>query len=335
MRAATFIDHVQRLFGDPEGQFHKTEKVLFNLNTAIEDICTLSKTICTWIYIPAIKGQGLYGLPESYLETKYAFYYCEGQLLELTRATTKDTAPQIFSDSQYYNTTPLTYSDGGNAFIEKVVSTVDDEIAYQKVFPGVGVGEFRANAEIPTIRIGDRLINITDNSEGEITDFDAPNGTIEYRNLRNGETNRMNPDDEFRILSRTEHRHSIVIAPPPQKTDKKGAESIYVYYARTHIPITMDNIENQNDELEISTVWHAALRNRTLYYMAVEEKGIDSPTTLSFDVQYNTEYRKALPSARKRIRESISHWKSTPRRPPPRIVISSLDQSVDPEIIVE
>lgn len=320
MRAGNFITHVQSLLGDPEGEFHTTEKVLLHLNTAIEEVCTRSRTICTWIYLPAIKGQGMYGMPDDFLAFKYVGFYYQDQLLEIHPGGIADAAPAIFSQRNYYNI-PHTFAEGGNAYVEKVVTTVQRLIETQEVYPGVGTGAFIANAEIPTVLVGDRLINYTDGSEGVVTAVDNPNGRISYADLANGQDNTMSQGDHFRILSRTEHRHTLSIAPPPQKTDKVGAESIFVFYAREHLPITKEHIDNRNDEIEIGTEWNAALRHRVCYYGSLEEKGIDNHQTQLFEVAYETEYMKRYPKANRRIQQTITTWRRGGKRPPPRITI--------------
>ena len=120
MRAGNFITHVQALVGDPDGDLHTTEKVLLHLNTAIEEICTRSRTVCTYIYLPAIKGQGMYGMPDPFLAFKFVGYYYQDRLIEVYPGGITDAAPGIFSQRNYYSI-PHTYADGGNAFIEKVV----------------------------------------------------------------------------------------------------------------------------------------------------------------------------------------------------------------------
>ena len=323
MRAGNFITDISQLLGDPSGDFHTTDNLLRYLNIAIEDICTRSRTICTWIYLQAIKEQGMYGLPDTFLEFKFVGYYYQDQLIEVHPGGIADTAPGIFSQRyQNYNNIPHTFADGGNAYVEKVVTTVQRLVEAQEVYPGVGTGTFIAGAEIPTVKVGDRLINYTDNSEGVITVVDPPNGRITYADLANGEDNTMSQGDNFRILSRTEHRHTLALSPPPQKTDKLGTESLYVFHAREHIPISMENIENDNDEVEIGTEWNSTLRHRVCYYACLEEKGIDNPQTQIYEIKYETDYDKAFPKANRRIKQTISSWRRGGRRSPPRISIT-------------
>ena len=323
MRAGHFITHVQSLVGDPDGDFHTTEKVLLHLNTAIEEICTRSRTVCTYIYIPAVKGQGMYGMPDNFLAFKYVGYYYQDELIPIYPGGMADAAPAIFSQRNSYGI-PHTYADGGNAYVEKTVGRVQTVEEVQQVYPGVGIGTFRSDTEIPSVLIGDRLINFTDNSEGVITDVDNPNGRITYANLKDGKDNRMDIGDNFRILSRTEHRKTLAISPPPQKTDSIGAESIFVFYAREHLPITLENIENRNDEIEIGDEFNSTLRHRVCYYACLEERGLDNPATAGFDVKYETDYNKAFPKANRRIQQLITTWRSGGRRPPPRITIKQI-----------
>lgn len=333
MRASDFISYVQTMLGDPEGQFHPSEKILLHLNTTIEDICTRSRTICTFNYIAAVKDQGVYGMPENYLEAKNVFFYYQGELIPLTRDTLTNTAPPIFS-KYTYNNVPMTYSEGGNAYVEKLVSSV--QTGKIRTDASSDVWRLTLDDYYPNILIGDRFINITDNSEGIISIVMDVNPTqLQIREIKNGVDNQIAVDDQFRILSRTEHRHSLNIAPAPGKTDKIGAESLYVFFARTHTPITIENLQNQNDYIELGAEWNRTIRNGTCYYASLVEKGVDSPTTDRFQIIYETEYKKAEPKAKRRTREALSHWKKTPRRPPPRVVISSLDESRDPTIAVE
>lgn len=328
MRAEHFINQVQRLLGDPEGQFHTTENMLSHLNTALEEICTRSRTLCTWLYVAVVNGQGFYGLPESFLEFKYVGYFYNGHLYPLTPGNIADAAPAIFREPQY-NHIPHTYAEGGNAFVEKVVTTVQTSEQHENVYPGVGTGTFVAGAEIPTVHVGDRLLNITDNSEGEITDVDPPSGRITYDKLDGGEDNTMAKGDEFRILSKTEHRYSIAISPPPTKTDPTGTESLYIYLARNHTPITQQDIDNKNDEIELSTEFNTTLRHRVMYYASMENDGIDHPATITYDVKYETDYMSAFPKANRRIREYISAWRSkTHRIPNNRNIITMADWQV-------
>ena len=325
MRAGNFITHVQSLVGDPSGDFHTTEQVLLHLVTAIEDICTRSRTICTWMFLPAVRGQGMYGMPDNFLEFKFVGFYYQDQLLEVYPANTAETAPRIFSE-RYQNRSqiPHTFADGGNAHTERVAANVQELIEAQQMYPGVGVGTFISGAEILTVRAGDRLINITDNSEGVITEVDPPNRRITYARLDNGADNTMNVGDEFRILSRTEHLHTLALSPPPPRDDVIGAESIYVFFAREHISISMEDIKNRNDEIEIGTEWHSALRHRVCYYASLEEKGIDNAQTQLFDVKYETDYAKAFPKANRRIRQVISSWRTAGRGVKPRITITQI-----------
>ena len=326
MRAGAFIPQVQSLLGDPEGDFHTTEKVLLHLNTAIEDICTRSRTICSWLLIPAIEDQGRYGLPEKFLEFKFVGYYYQDQLLQLTPGGVADIAPAIFSDRNYHYGIPHTYADGGNAFLEKVVSTIEtvETVGSAVIFSVTLDGHY------PDIKIGDRFLNVTDDSEGVITTVGTENPTtVQIENINNGIDNMVEIDDEFRIVSRTEHRHSLSIAPPPKITDIKGEKSIYVFYAREHISITMENIENANDEIEVGTEWNSTLRHRVCYYAALEEKGIDNAQTISFDIKYETDYMKTFPKANRRIREIISTYRNAGRRIRPKTTIShAYDHSV-------
>lgn len=178
--------------------------------------------------------------------------------------------------------------------------------------------------EYDSILIGDKIINYTDNSEGIVTDkslFSETVGIFHFQ-MFNGTDNMMEVGDEFRILSNTEHLHSILLSPPPRTDDEIGAESIFVFYAKRQIPITMFNITEGTDEIELGAEWHSALRHRVGYYASLEEKGVDSSQTQFYDIKYETDYMRAFPKANRRIREAISSWRNSNRRLPSRVTIT-------------
>lgn len=465
MRAEIFISDVQRLLGDPTGQFHTTENMLTYLNMALEDICTRSRTLCTWLYLPVVNGQGHYGLPENFLEFRYVGFFYNGFLYPLNPGGTADTAPSVFSDRQNYNM-PYTYSEAGNAYVEKIVGTVvETTTASEEIYRGLPVPQDATDAELgdyvldiftekgaflgviqdylseaqsetgvffvlatqgfqsipdlvltndftttngnltgyflgstteselhtfwtedgpynpntayyyydtlykdlrlvqrtsrtheayvgnprtnlavnitdaqyQSILIGDRIVNYTDNSEGNITDksrYSERTAILHFDQLYDGEDNLMELGDEFRITSRTEHRHTIALAPSPTKDDAAGEESLYIYLARTHAPITQEHIDNHNDEIELGTEFNSTLRYQIMYYASLEDKGIDHAQTIGFDVKYNTDYMKAFPKAQRRIREYLSAWRGRTHRLPNRRLITNLaDWSVSPIVV--
>ena len=322
MRADTLIKQMQTLLGDPNGDYHDDAKLLLHINTALTDICTRARTLCTWHYEAGLQGQGMYGLPEEYLETKYAGYYHNGGVCELTPGGVPDVAPAIFKDNQS-NNVPHTYTHIGNASVEKLIATV---VPHPRGGDSSGEASFYSSAPAYGTKIGDRIFNMTDNSEGEVLELSEGFSQITFKNLFNGERNTMEVDDIFRIVSATEHRHAIAISPPPPKTDTFGAESIYLYIARNHKQITQEAIDNENDEIELGSEFDSALRHRVGYYASLEEHGIDHPKTIAFSVQYETDYHKTYPKANRRIRQYLTSWRQQSRRIKPR---RTLKQTAD------
>ena len=330
MRVQPLITHCLTLLGDPHGDYHTPEKMLLHANTALEDIATRSRTICTWVFLPVLKGQGMYGLPENYLETKYAGYYHRGEFCDLTPGGTDDTAPMIFREHLPVGSVPFNYSEGGNAYVEKVVAEViavpDDPEADNS-----GEVTFFSSVPVPTARIGDRLINVTDNAEGIITEISTGFAQFTFERLANGMRNTMQVGDTFRILSATEHRHTLAIAPPPDKTDTPGSESLYIYIARDHKKFKQIDLENGNDEIELGTEFNQSIRNRVQYYMSEDENGLEHKRTIGYDVQFQTNYRTAFLKANSRIKQYLSTWKRNRRRlKPQRTVVQTADWSNRP-----
>jgi len=316
--AGELINHCRTLMGDPEGDYHTDAKMLLHVNTALEDISTRSRTMCQWEYIAVSEGQGMYGLPEGYLEAKYVAFYYYGRLNELVPGAISDTAPAIFRDTTIQRI-PYHYSDGGIAYTEKLYSTV----VTHPTNPNFDTsGEVNFLSETPSIHIepGDRLINITDGSEGNISEVNSFT-QFTFIGLSGGEDNRMEVGDEFRILSQTQTARVIAISPPPTKDDTDGNESLYIYHARQHLFFSQDNIDNYNDQIELDVEFNTAIRNRVLYYMSVDQNGIDHQMTIAFDIKFETDYARAFPKANRRIRQYISTWRLGGNRIPPRKTI--------------
>ena len=143
-----------------------------------------------------------------------------------------------------------------------------------RVYVGNPETDFAVNItprEFSSIVIGDKIVNRTDGSEGRVTDtvwYDADTAIIYFNNLFNGDDNQMQIGDEFRVLSFTAHRHAIAIAPPAEKDDEVGEESLYIFMARNHKPFSIDDLDNANDEIELGEEFNSTLRFRVLYYMS-------------------------------------------------------------------
>lgn len=314
MRASQVISHVRTLLGDPHGDYHTDEKMLLHVNAALEDICDRSRSLKVGSYSALIEGQASYGLSYDFLEMDIVGVIHQGRWFELDYADLGAQLPEIHTDFNYAGYTPWRYTIWGQAHDEKVVTTVQRVVNYQEVYPGVGTGTFVAGSEIPTVLEHDRLINITDSSEGVITEVDQPNARITYQNLGGGEDNEMEEGDQFRVTSPEAGRKNLVISPPPTRSDEEGVESLFTYFTRSHPEITQERIDDRNDNLELDSEFASTLRHRVSYYASLDEKGLDHPATQSFDIKYETDYMKAIIPVRRRYRQFISSWRAGVRR---------------------
>ena len=323
-RASDLINHCRTLAGDPEADYHDDTKMLLHLNTSLRDIALRSRTFCEWIYMAMISGQGTYGLPDRYLEAKYVGYRYQGKLRELTPGGTSDVAPAVFDETLRTNSIPWSYADGGAAQIEKAVTTVESsEISNEGETQGYG--DFVSTDPVPNAISGDTLINVTDGSEGVISEPQQRDDDITflYHSLAGGEDNKLEADDVIRILSRSAHLHSITIAPPPGKTDEIGKESLFAYIAALPREIQSAHIQADNDFIEIAQEFEPALRQRIMYYMRFDQDGATADTTQSHEIRYETDYATAYPKANRRIRQYLTSWKMAGQRIPRAIKITA------------
>ena len=332
MLASEIINHTQTLAGDPDGDYHDDDKMLLHLNTSLHDLATRSRSFCEWLYIAMIDGQGIYGLPNEFLDFRYVGFKYRGRLLDLSPGHIRDAAPFIFDDREQGYQLPHTYTLGGNAPIEHVVTTVESsEISDDGELNGYG--EFVSTDPAPGALAGDRIINVTDGSEGRLgipmLRESDDKVSFEYNSLVNGEDNKMEEDDVFRITSRSSHLHTIALAPPPRETDEIGFESLFAYISRTHRIIQPVHIQDNNETLEVDSEFQPALRHRILFYMRMDENGIDHNTTRAHNVDFETEYFRAYPKVRRRINEYLTAWRQAGQRiPKARTVTATGDWTV-------
>ena len=310
MRASQIIDHVATLLGDPSKDYHTADKLLLHLNAALEDICDRSRSLRSPSYHRLIANQSMYGLPESFLEADIVGIVYQGRWRELEYADLAPTLPAIIDDVTA-GLAPWRYTIWGQAHIEKHVSTV-----VEHPDGGDSTGEVSFFSSVPLLETlrGDRIINITDDSEGRVVSLSENARQVIFEDLAGGDDNRMQVGDQFRILSPEASRKNLVISPPPTTADEDGRESLFIYFARSHQEITQQLIDDENDRLEIDPEFASTLRHRVSYYASLDEKGIDHPATQTHDIKYETDYSTAIIPVRRRIRQFISSWRAGTRR---------------------
>ena len=296
--------------GDPDGDYHTADKLLLHLNAALEDICDRSRSLRVPSYHRLIANQSMYGLPASFLEADIVGIVYQGRWRELDYADLGPTLPAIIGDVTA-GLAPWRYTIWGQAHIEKYVASV---IENPNTNDPSGEVTFYSSVPLSGVLRGDRIINITDDSEGRVRAVSADFLEVTFENLAGGDDNRMQIGDEFRILSPEASRKNLVISPPPTISDETGTESLFIYFARSHQEITQQRIDDENDTLEIDTEFASTLRHRVSYYASLDERGIDHPSTQAYDIKFETDYAKAIIPVRRRIRQFITSWRAGVRR---------------------
>ena len=226
MRASQVIDHVATLLGDPSKDYHTADKLLLHLNAALEDICDRSRSLRSPSYHRLIANQSMYGLPESFLEADIVGIVYQGRWRELDYADLGPTLPAIIDDVTA-GLAPWRYTIWGQAHIEKYVATV---IENPNTNDQSGEVSFYSSVPLSGVLRGDRIINITDDSEGRVSALSEGFSQVIFEDLAGGDDNRMQVGDEFRILSPEASRKNLVISPPPTTADEDGTESLFIYY---------------------------------------------------------------------------------------------------------
>lgn len=311
MRASTVINHVRTLLGDPHGDYHRDENMLLHLNAALTDISDRSRSLRVPSYHPLIEGQAAYGLPASFLEADIVGIVHQGLWRELEFVDLGATLPMMLSETNT-RLVPQHYTIWGQARVEKHVATVVKHPSNDG--DSSGILSFFSSVPLLDALPGDRVINITDNSEGRIVELKSGGSEVVFRDLEGGDDDLMQIGDEFRILSPEASRKNLILSPPPTESDELGNESLFLYYSRSHAEIFQQDIDDENDTLEIDPEFASTLRHRVSYYASLDEHGFDHATSQGFDVKYETDYARAIIPVRRRIRQFISSWRSGVRR---------------------
>ena len=166
--------------------------------------------------IPILSGVNEYTLPKDYIQMVSIYHHKPDQTpIRLTPkilANYRQHDPELidnFASEGYYFEHYEVSGQTGEILADGVVTWVDD--AFQ----------FAAdNADLQNVRVGDIVNNITDGSQGIITNFGSGIATLGER-LHGGRSNRMQYGDEFTIQSREENRFVLETYPKIRLSSNK------------------------------------------------------------------------------------------------------------------
>ena len=220
---------------------------------------------------------------------------------------------------------PFYFDVWGKVRREKIVATVDaisggEGIFADSDFPTLdqtfGFKFEDGLSGIDDIRVRDLIINMTDGSEGFVTERHTLGHGLAlfgYSRLENGKRT----DDDFgkimegdfiRITTPNVVSHALRISPPPTQTSEPGEEVLWMYLSRKHYEIRQEHIDQFNAELELDVELETPTLERLIYWMRREELGASDPETLAQNQMYRGAYHEALPYIRQRNRDHESTW---------------------------
>ena len=300
MTCRELIAQVQVLLGDPHGDYHTQAGLLIQINQALRDISSRSRSIRVKQFHSAIAGQYEYGLPFGFFEIHIAaFYHVDWyQMTPTTIASIESISSWVSSNI------PWNYDVWGNAAREKVVDNIASIVTASD-------NRITIDTAYPSVLAGDRIINLSDlQSEGIIQSvtYSTVDGdtTIGYSDLMGGTRTIFEVDDDVRILSPEDAQKTLVLAPPPDFTDAAGEESIWIYLSRMHRQFKQIDLDRGNDQLELDIELEKALLHHSLFYARGGELGFKDAETQAQAILYESAYQIAIPSVRKRLKETMS-----------------------------
>ena len=319
--ATELIENCLLSLRDPHQDWHKPSKMLSYVNRSLRDIANKSQSITSYGFLPVIKDIFRYPLPHNFLQALIVGFDAGSYGWRELSARMDSTIDRV-SLSVYNNTFdgyPLYYSVAGRSVVDRFYGYVkglfetDLGISLKDVagdvFNDAPFSLFQA-----IVKNGDRLLNVTDGSEARISGTELAFGSdIEnffYHEVPfGGIDNIFEVNDEIRIVSPEQSRHTVNLAPHPTLSSKVGEEPLSLFYARRHRVVTQTDIDNENDMLELDIEFESALENRVCYYGSLARHDVDDQQTRLFKADYVSDYNEAFPNINKRVREAASLWK--------------------------
>lgn len=330
MDARDMIREARDLVNDPDGTLFTDAKVLDHLNRALRDVTSRARTIREVIYRRANSGQSVYALPEGFLgNDKFSWLYAN-YWYPLHRRT--------LSQVEYINNSnilrswrPFYYDVWGRTREERIVASVDKTSS--SLFESEDANPFRSPdfptndqtfgfkfvdglAGIDSVRVRDMIINMTDGSEGFVTERrqEVPGQALfGYARLLGGkrtgdDSGLILEGDKVRITSPNVSGHALRISPPPVEDSEPGEEALWMYLSRRHYIVTQGHLNDFNDGLELDIELETPALECMIYYMRREELGASDRETMAQKQIFEGAYHRALPDIRQRNREHESTW---------------------------
>ncbi len=299
MNCRELIAQLQVKLGDPHGDYHTQANLLIQVNEALREISSRSRSVDIKDFLVAVEGQYQYGLPKSFV-TMHAVAFNDVKWYPLHPAT----LPGIETLASWVSSnSPWNFDIWGNSAIEKAVDTVVSNSS----------NECRVDTAYATVKAGDRILNLSDEqSQTTINNVtrNAEEGWLEigYGELIGGTRTQFKEGDVIRILSPESAAKTLMLAPAPNRTDAPGIESIWIYYSRLHRQFQQLDLDRENDELELDVELETCLMHRCLYWARGSELGFSDRETEVQNRDYESTYRTAIPHVRRRIKQNISAW---------------------------
>lgn len=302
--AGDLIEECQLLLGDPAGEYHTEARMILHLNRALRNLSTRSQSIDSWIFRGLAQDEFRYGLPHDFLRAKIVSFSSDSRgWYRLTSRNDHTVDSLALSRLAETSPEPVHYSIHGRSAIERVVGTVDSVNADNYSFVSILIDDRTPGGNA---FVDDRVFNITSGGEGFIEAIDGDR--VFHSPLYGGTSAAFADGDSFRIASNQAPLQTLNIAPVPSVTSDEGVEPLGVYYSRYHYKVNKSLIDLGNDVLEVDPELEPTLIQLVCYWAAVAEHEAASPQAQTFMANYNSEYFRAIPKVRKRMRDNINGW---------------------------
>ena len=306
------------LVGDSHGDVHTDDKMLLHLNRVCRDISMRSRSIVEGLYLPANVGQARYGLPEGFLRLDIAAWQQESGNYQPLSPITMDIASWAVHNE--VKGKPRYFDIFGRAAVERASAESTEVFTVSQIgllpLDGDEEDTVQFTERPPLLKRGDRLLNMTDGSEGRIIftqdgldpQTNLVTMIVAYSQLQGGTRGFLQEGDAVRFLSPGAPLQSLIVTPVPSEDQHVGQESLFLFVARVHREISSFDIHEENDDVELDPEFESALLEYVIYYMRRDELGANDTETQAQFLLANKAYQDALPDVRDRIRAWIIRW---------------------------
>jgi hypothetical protein len=315
MTIQAVIDRVAKLLRDSAKNYWTNQLLYDSTKEIVYEIARQTRALRKSVAIAVVAGQADYRLPSDLLAIEMATYNDGEGGYPLQRADLKSIA---FSERYTPGRLTRWYDFPEDARIMRASGTATGGSNTTLINTGV---DFTTLAGERVIAKGDRVLNLTDGSEGKVGTIAATTITIKgtttaVAGLSGGADNLFAAGDSYRIDSYHTIHEAIRLHGTPDATDAVGTKSLQIVYQSGHFDIDVAVADQGINtatgpvtvEIELDTEYNEAVFEGVQWKALAYRHGANSVEAQSQYAIYIRKRREATPLAKTRSDEMMDSW---------------------------